>query len=352
MLAVEMKSDLTRFRKKRYGCGTTRRALLLKWVLPPFCRKGMFLTGDRIFSILTRSKRRPQGMPDLPTATASSVVVIGHINHDRIWRLKAPLRSGARITWSERRIRLGGGGYYTARRLMDLGRPVCLVSTLCNDRHGRWAFDVLSARHYDLSHVGTSNGETDCADILLEPNGERTILSGEKRISRSFSVPGPIEGKAFYVNGARLCDNIIRSLASAQMVVSQFPLGTPTPRPADIMVGSKADFPGLGLEEIWQTALKLCGDRLRHLALTDGPRETTVYDGRDRRDVRVAHPVSTSDTTGAGDSFSAALLHALIGGESLMQAAEWASEATATWLKARDAAARPDWSDEPEDLVD
>ncbi len=226
------------------------------------------------------------------------------------------------------------------------------MSTLCNDSHGRWAFDVLSARHYDLSHVGMSDAETDCADILLEPGGERTILSGEKRISRSFFVPAPIDGKAFYVNGARLCDNIVRSLEAAPLVVSQFPLGTPTPRPADFMVGSKADFPGRSLEEIWQTALTICGDRLRHLVLTDGPRETTVFDGRERRDVRVARPVSTSDTTGAGDSFSAALLHALIGGESLMQAAEWASEATASWLKARDAAARPDWSDEPEGLVD
>lgn len=289
-------------------------------------------------------------MPDLLANTATSIIVIGHINHDRIWRLKAPLRSGARIAWSDRRIRLGGGGYYTARRLMDFGRPVRLVSTLCRDGHGRWAFDVLSARQYDLSHVDMSDGETDCADILLEPNGERTILSGEKRISRSFSIPAPIEGKAFYVNGARLCDNIVRSLEAAPLVLSQFPLGTPTPRPADVMVGSKADFPGLSLEEIWQTAIRICGDRLRHLALTDGPRETTVYDGRSRLDARVAHPVSTGDTTGAGDSFSAALLHALIGGQSLMQATEWASEATAAWLGARDAVSRPDWSDEPEDL--
>ncbi|MBV2185141.1 MAG: carbohydrate kinase [Rhizobium sp.] len=289
-------------------------------------------------------------MPDLPTATEPSVVVIGHINHDRIWRLKAPLRSGARITWSERRFRLGGGGYYTARRLMELGRPVRLVSTLYNDRHGRWAFDVLGARNFDLLHVGTAEGETDCADILLEPNGERTILSGEKRISRSFSVAAQIEGKAFYVNGARLCDNIVRSLEAAPLVLSQFPLGTPTPRPADIMVGSKADFPGLGLEETWQQAKQICGDRLRHLALTDGPRETTVYDGWSRYDVRVNHAVPTNDTTGAGDSFSAALLHAMMGGENLAQAAEWASEATAVWLQRRDTASKPDWSDEPEDL--
>jgi hypothetical protein len=41
-----MKSNLAQFRKKHDGCGTTCRTLLMEWVLPPFCRKGMFLTGD------------------------------------------------------------------------------------------------------------------------------------------------------------------------------------------------------------------------------------------------------------------------------------------------------------------
>ena len=47
------------------------------------------------------------------------VIVVGHINHDRIWRLTEPLRAGGRIAWSSRETRLGGGGYFTARRLLD-----------------------------------------------------------------------------------------------------------------------------------------------------------------------------------------------------------------------------------------
>lgn len=282
-----------------------------------------------------------------PPPAGDPIIVIGHINHDRIWRLNAPLRSGARISWSDRRVRLGGGGYYTARRLMELDHPVCLVSTLKGDHHGRWARDVLAGRAYDLSHVGTVEGNTECADILLEPNGERTILSDEKRASRSFNLSAPVEGKAFYVNGARLCDAIIESLQQAPLVLSQFPLGSPTPRPADVMVGSKADFPGETIDQIWGKATDISGPRLRQLALTDGPREITLFDGSERRDVHVAAPVSSHDTIGAGDSFSAALLHALLDGAPLAEAAEWAGEATAQWLRQRDASAGTDWGDEP-----
>jgi hypothetical protein len=177
-------------------------------------------------------------MPDLPTATTPSVVVIGHINHDRVWRLKAPLRSGARITWSERRIRLGGGGYYTARRLMDLGRPVRLVSTLCNDSHGRWAFNALSARHYDLSHVGMSDGETDCADILIEPGGTDDPV-GRKADQPQLFVPAP--------STARPSTSTVPVSATTSSVAGGRPLRFQFPRPTlawPIMAARRPTFRG------------------------------------------------------------------------------------------------------------
>ena len=70
------------------------------------------------------------------------VVVIGHINHDRIWRLTEPLRAGGRIAWASRETRLGGGGYFTARRLLDLGHEVALLSNLMSDAHGEAALAV------------------------------------------------------------------------------------------------------------------------------------------------------------------------------------------------------------------
>ncbi|WP_182308091.1 hypothetical protein [Ciceribacter thiooxidans] len=35
------------------------------------------------------------------------IVVVGHVNHDHIWRITEPLRPGGRISFSERSLRLG-----------------------------------------------------------------------------------------------------------------------------------------------------------------------------------------------------------------------------------------------------
>ena len=49
------------------------------------------------------------------------VLVIAHLNHDRIWELDGPLKSGSRISWGKREIRLGGGGYFTGSPFFGSG---------------------------------------------------------------------------------------------------------------------------------------------------------------------------------------------------------------------------------------
>ncbi|MCJ7993737.1 carbohydrate kinase [Rhizobium cremeum] len=266
------------------------------------------------------------------------VVVIGHVNHDRVWRLKEPLRPGGRIAWIDRTVRLGGGGYYTGGMLRALGRNVELVTTLADDEHGRGALEELRREGFGTDHVTLGEGETEFAEIFLDPTGERTILGSTKRIARHFKLERPLQAGAFYVNGMQLSDAIVASLDKAALVVSQFPLRNPTPRPADVIVGSRADFPGQGLDEIWQAARTIAGNRLKDLMLTDGPNEISVYDGRNETRVVVHERVVTADTIGAGDSFSGALLHELLNGMPITAAAASACERTADWLRRRDAA--------------
>jgi len=178
------------------------------------------------------------------------VVVIGHINHDRIWRLTEPLRAGGRIAWSSRETRLGGGGYFTARRLLDLGHDVALLSNLMSDAHGENAFADLQNAGFDTSLITQRDGETDFADILLDPTGERTILSSERRLFRTFLLDHEIAADAFYVNAPKLPDTILASLNRAPLVISQLPLREGELRAADIMVGSKADLPDIPIKPL------------------------------------------------------------------------------------------------------
>ncbi|NML76440.1 carbohydrate kinase [Rhizobium sp. S-51] len=267
----------------------------------------------------------------------ASVAVIGHINHDRVWRLQEPLRSGARIVWTGRTVRLGGGGYYTGRMLLGLGHPVELVSSLMTDAHGLAALERLKEMGFRTEHVRLTEGQTEFAEIFLDPAGERTILGSTRRIARDFSLAEPITADAFYVNGARLSDTLLRSLEAAPLVVSQFPLRDPTPRPADVVVASRADFPGRTLADIWSAAVGVAGARLKDLMLTDGPNAMTLFDGRAETRISLKELVVTADTIGAGDSFSGAVLHELLNGASMQDAASAAGEYTADWLRRRDA---------------
>ncbi|KPF46135.1 PfkB family carbohydrate kinase [Rhizobium sp. AAP43] len=271
----------------------------------------------------------------------AQVVVIGHVNHDRIWRLNETLRSGARIAWHSRETRLGGGGYFTGRRLLQLGHPVTLISNLMDDAAGDQAFADLAAEGFDTSLITRREGETDFADILLDPEGERTILSSERRLSRSFVLDEPVSAAAFYVNAPRLPEAAITSLSQARLSVSQLPLRDAGPRPADVVVGSKADLPEHSIKDIWQLAHALSGERLRHLVMTDGPAAMVIYDGAHERRVPVTEQVSVRDTIGAGDSFSGALIDGLLREMEIAEAARHASSLTARWLEQREQGADP-----------
>lgn len=265
------------------------------------------------------------------------VVVIGHINHDRIWRLTEPLRAGGRIAWSSRETRLGGGGYFTARRLLDLGHDVALLSNLMRDAHGEAALADLDAAGFNTSLIARRDGETDFADILLDPTGERTILSSERRLSRTFLLDDPLHADAFYVNAPKLPQTILASLERAALVVSQFPLREGEPRAADIMVGSKADLPGVSMADAWRRARRLGSERLTHLVMTDGPAAISIFDGQIEHTVTLDRTVSVPDTIGAGDSFSGALINCLLGGADIVTASQIAGNDTTAWLERREA---------------
>lgn len=268
------------------------------------------------------------------------IIVIGHINHDRIWRLTEPLRAGGRIAWSSRETRLGGGGYFTARRLLDLGHDVALLSNLMDDAHGEEALAELKEAGFDTTLIARRDGQTDFADIMLDPTGERTILSSERRLSRTFMLDRPIESDAFYVNAPKLPDTILTSLNRAPLVISQFPLREGEVRPADIMVGSKADLPGTTIAEVWVMARRLATERLTHLVMTDGPAAISVFDGRTETQVSLSRQVTVRDTIGAGDTFSGSLLHALLGGKNAVEASQLAGDETTAWLEKREAQTR------------
>ena len=103
------------------------------------------------------------------------------------------------------------------------------------------------------------------------------------------------------------------------------------------MIGSKADLPGMALDDIWNRASTLAGPRLRHLVMTDGPAAITVFDGSVEHSVSLDRIVTVRDTIGAGDTFIGSLLHGLLQGRDVVEAAKIAGDETTAWLAQREA---------------
>ncbi|UCI32110.1 PfkB family carbohydrate kinase [Mesorhizobium sp. B4-1-4] len=264
-----------------------------------------------------------------------TVVVIGHVNHDRVWSLASQLTPGARITYFDRAVRLGGGGFHTGGQLARLGNDVRLVSNLIDDGHGQAALATLKFIGVDVRHVTMLAGESILTEILLEPNGERTILNSGDQVRPHFEVSEPVCGDAAYLNALLLGDGVVASLEKIPLVISQFPLRSASPRPADIIIGSRADFPCEDIHRLWEKAALIAGPRLNTLVLTDGRHPISLYDGCELRQVTPFRQVSVPDTIGAGDCFTGAFLHSLLQGFSLVVSAEQASQRTAEWLSER-----------------
>ncbi|NTJ67951.1 carbohydrate kinase [Agrobacterium rhizogenes] len=261
------------------------------------------------------------------------IIVIGSVNHDRIWQLDAPLVPGGRIQFSSRTTRLGGGAFYTGRQLLELGADVAIVSRLMRDDHGQAALQSLTADGFDVEHITMAPGETTPLEIFLEPNGERTIIAPAGR-SQPLTATGKLSGAGVYINALALEESLVEQIGAQPLVLTQFPLRPATLRPADYVISSRDDVPD-DLALAWQRAGQIAGSRLKMLVLTDGTRPITLFDGSQTVEVAPADRIDTTNTIGAGDRFAGSFLFALLEGKAPAAAAQDASRITADWLRRR-----------------
>lgn len=264
------------------------------------------------------------------------ILVIAHLNHDRIWQLDGSLISGSRISWTGRETKPGGGGYFTGSRFLELGHDVALVSSLGNDAAGSEAGEYFSRLGFDMQYVVRRDTPTAITEILLEPSGERTILTEQGSPMRLFTIHQEATADAAYINCFNPDATILRTLDAIPFVASQFPLSEASvARPADLVIGSRGDFPDVNDAELWDRASGICGVRLKHLVMTDGARPITIHDGTEIRTVSPMKRTSVRGTIGAGDHFSASLISAMMRGMPVEDAAAMASKETADWLELR-----------------
>jgi ribokinase len=262
-------------------------------------------------------------------------LVVGSVNVDLHLRVAAHPGPGETVIGSDLTRLPGGKGGNQAVALARLGAQVRLHAAVGDDADGQWSLQMLADAGVDVEAVahipGTSTG---IAVVMVEPDGANRIVVapgangalplltdiGEVEVLvAQLEVPPTVVANAAAA-ARRAGVRVVLNAAPAQ------PLSPSLLADVDVLVVNAPELEAMA------------GDRdpatlARAVVVTLGADGAEVY--ADGAVTRVpAPPVDVVDTTGAGDSFVAALAYDLTRGRTLVAAAGFACRAASLSVRA------------------
>ncbi|MBT8085292.1 MAG: ribokinase [Woeseia sp.] len=271
------------------------------------------------------------------TASAPHIVVVGSVNLDMTVRVRALPRPGETVTNGELHCFPGGKGANQALAARRLGAKVSLIACVGDDTNAEAALHLLKADGVDLTQVTVDSGTpTGVAMITVDDEAENQIVvapGANRRLTpQRVAIPDAV---------AMICQLEV-PLDTLLEAASQFSgflcinLAPVRDVPAELI--ARADL--IVVNEIEAAHY---GETLHRaagmVALTYGRRGASLLQGAVTLAKRAAHTVNAVDTTGAGDTFTAALVLALVEGQAPEEALAFACTAAA--LSAERAGAQP-----------
>ena len=260
------------------------------------------------------------------------IAVVGSIAQDDVLWLAQPLRDGRHLDARRRKLRLGGGGANTAIPLHHAGHEVALIAPIGADAVGEWLLAKVQGIGLDSATISRIRGESTRSLVLIDPEGERTIVNLTRcRDAATSERLSAVEADAVYVR-TREGDlaPVLRERATRALVVAHVPPLEDGGRPANVLVGSASDLPAEFLADPWSAGRRIAGDPLQWVVVTRGARGASAHSAEEILH-SPAERVTVLDSTAAGDVFAAGLVHALVGGkpmaEALRTAVAWGAAA-------------------------
>jgi ribokinase len=244
------------------------------------------------------------------------VGVVGHIEWVDFLPLPRFPRQGEVIHADTVLQRAGGGGGVAASVLAELGAGVDFFTALGDDAAGRAAMAQLEERGV-IMHVAWRDEPTRRAVTLLEPKGERTIITVGERLEPRGSDDlewgrlRELESVYFTAGDA---DALHRAREAAVLVASPRARGVLETSTVDALVFSESD-PD---ESEWA---KRAAPHARLLVATEGERGGRWWGGSEGHWSAAPLPGPARDSYGCGDSFAAAFTLGLGRGDSVDEAA-------------------------------
>jgi len=241
------------------------------------------------------------------------ITVVGSVNLDFVATARHLPAPGETVTGATLARHPGGKGANQALAARRLGADVSLVGRVGADSLADEALALLQAEDVDLSQCAVDSGApTGVALIAVAAGGENQIV-----VAPGANMECRPENLTMAPQGALICqlelpvETVARAVALAQGFVC-LNLAPAAPLPAETL--TRAD-----LIVVNETEAAFYGEALNALpgliAVTWGSKGAGLYRRGELITSATPPPVEAIDTTGAGDTFVAALTLALLEGQ-------------------------------------
>ncbi|GAV44533.1 ribokinase [Streptomyces acidiscabies] len=283
------------------------------------------------------------------------LLVVGSANADLVIGVERRPGAGETVLGSDLAVHPGGKGANQAVAAARLGARTALLARVGDDANGRLLLESQRGAGVDTVGVLVGGAPTGVALITVDPSGDNSIVVSPGANGRL--TPEDIRSAGSLFHASRVVSAQLEiPLESVVEVVRQLPSGTrfvlnpspPQALPAEVLAacdplivnehearvilggGSIGDDPA-------EWARELLAGGPKSVVVTLGS-EGALVASSDEGVARVASvKVDAVDTTGAGDSFTAALAWKLGAGASLAEAAAYAARVGAVAVTRRGA---------------
>lgn len=270
-----------------------------------------------------------------------TILVLGSLNIDHVYRVEHLVRPGETLSSSDYARYLGGKGANQAIALVRAGADVAFAGRIGAD--GVWLRDFLAEEGIDVTRIGEVDVATGHALIQVDDGGENAIIlyGGANRSFQADEIPALLDGfgpedrlliqneisamPAIMAEAARRSIPIVFNPAPMERDVLDLPLET-----VSTLILNETEGEALAGSSDPDAILEILGRRYPEsdIVLTLGAGGVR-YAKRERRIEVTGEKVEVVDTTAAGDTFTGYFLASRIAGMDVEQALRRANRAAA-----------------------
>jgi ribokinase len=263
------------------------------------------------------------------------ILVVGSLNADLVVRAPRFPQPGETISGDDLQVIPGGKGANQAVAAARHGAQVSMLGRVGNDGFGDFLLDNLKANLVDFSHVQRDHASTGTAIIVVDSNGQNSIVlsagangkvsaadvdsgsfADHKLLLLQLEIPTPTvlsAAKRARENGLSVILNPAPAKELPEELIALVDYLIPNETELSLLTGRAVT----DLSSAEHAAKSLIERGVKNVVVTIGERGALIVSGKQVTHVDT-YPVNVVDTTAAGDAFIGGFAHKLLESDSLL----------------------------------